>query len=50
MTAELKRIAPVLPEVKVSALGDHAVVDGCLAAGIDRAWRIVTAALPSDTS
>jgi predicted NBD/HSP70 family sugar kinase len=48
VTAELKRIAPVLPEVKVSALGDHAVVDGCLAAGVDRAWQIVTAALPLD--
>lgn len=48
VTAELKRIAPVLPQVKVSALGDHAVVDGCVAAGIDRAWQLVTAALPSD--
>jgi predicted NBD/HSP70 family sugar kinase len=46
VSAELKRIAPVLPDVRVSALGDQAVVDGCLAAGVERAWQLVTAALP----
>jgi predicted NBD/HSP70 family sugar kinase len=40
---ELRRIAPVLPELRVSALGADAVVDGCLAAGIDQVWDIVTA-------
>jgi predicted NBD/HSP70 family sugar kinase len=40
---ELRRIAPVLPELRVSALGADAVVDGCLAAGIDRVWSIVSA-------
>ena len=38
----LRRLAPVLPELRVSALGDDAVVDGCLAAGLDRAWEIAT--------
>jgi predicted NBD/HSP70 family sugar kinase len=44
---EVPRLAPVLPELRVSALGTDAVVDGCLAAGLDRAWQIMTAALPS---
>jgi hypothetical protein len=30
-----------VPEVRVSALGDDAVVDGCLAAGMERAWHRV---------
>jgi predicted NBD/HSP70 family sugar kinase len=41
----VRRLAPVLPELRVSALGTDAVVDGCLAAGLDRAWQIVTADL-----
>jgi predicted NBD/HSP70 family sugar kinase len=44
---ELRRLAPVLPELRVSALGVDAVVDGCLAAGIERTWELVTAALPA---
>ena len=36
-----------LPELRVSALGADAVVDGCLAAGIDRAWELVTTGLPA---
>ena len=43
--AELARIAPVLPELRVSALGTSAVVDGCLASGADLAWRRLTAQL-----
>jgi predicted NBD/HSP70 family sugar kinase len=42
---ELRRTAAVLPELRVSALGTDAVVDGCLAAGLDGAWEIVTARL-----
>lgn len=42
--AELPKYAPVLPSLRVSALGDDAVVDGCLAAGLERAWELVTAA------
>jgi len=42
---EVRRLAPVLPELRVSALGTEAVVDGCLAGGLDRAWEIVTARL-----
>ena len=38
VTAELRGLAPVLPEVRVSALGTDAVVDGCLASGADLAW------------
>jgi predicted NBD/HSP70 family sugar kinase len=40
---ELDRLAPVHPDLKVSALGVDAVVDGCLAAGSDRAWAALTA-------
>jgi predicted NBD/HSP70 family sugar kinase/DNA-binding transcriptional ArsR family regulator len=40
---ELRTIAPVLPDLRVSALGVDAVVDGCLTAGADRVWDIVTA-------
>ena len=39
VTAELRVLAPVLPEVRVSALGTDAVVDGCLAAGAELAWQ-----------
>ena len=42
---ELGRIAPVLPELRVSALGTSAVVDGCLASGADLAWGRLTAQL-----
>jgi predicted NBD/HSP70 family sugar kinase len=35
---ELDRITPVMPDVRVSALGGDAVVDGCLAAGLTAAW------------
>jgi predicted NBD/HSP70 family sugar kinase len=45
--AELKMLAPVLPDVKMSALGADAVVEGCLAAGLDRAWELVTATIPA---
>jgi predicted NBD/HSP70 family sugar kinase len=39
---ELRLIAPVMPHVRVSALGTEAVVDGCLAAGLGLAWAQVT--------
>jgi predicted NBD/HSP70 family sugar kinase len=38
VTAELRGLAPVLPEVRVSALGTDAVIDGCLASGAELAW------------
>jgi predicted NBD/HSP70 family sugar kinase len=38
VTAQLRELSPVLPEVRVSALGTDAVVDGCLASGADLAW------------
>ena len=37
----LEGVAAVAPELRVSALGDDAVVDGCLAAGMERAWQTV---------
>lgn len=37
----LEGLAPVVPEIRVSALGDDAVVEGCLAAGMERAWHRV---------
>ncbi len=43
---DVRRISPVLPELRVSALGAYAVVDGCLAAGVERAWEIVVERLP----
>jgi predicted NBD/HSP70 family sugar kinase len=47
VTAELRHLAPVMPEVRVSALGTDAVVDGCLAAGAELAWDRLTASLPA---
>jgi predicted NBD/HSP70 family sugar kinase len=38
---QLRLLAPVLPEVKASVLGSETVVAGCIAAGLDRAWRQV---------
>jgi predicted NBD/HSP70 family sugar kinase len=43
--AELGKLAPVIPEVRVSALGTDAVVDGCLASGITLAWQRLTSML-----
>jgi predicted NBD/HSP70 family sugar kinase len=45
---ELERIAPVMPAIRVSALGTDAVVDGCLVAGTELAWASVMTALPTD--
>jgi predicted NBD/HSP70 family sugar kinase len=42
VAAQIRAMIPVVPEVRVSALGDDAVVDGCLAEGMDRAWQILT--------
>jgi predicted NBD/HSP70 family sugar kinase len=44
---ELRKLAPVQPELRVSALGVDAVVDGCLAAGSERAWQLVTTTVRS---
>ena len=47
VSAQLEQIAPVMPAIRVSALGTDAVVDGCLAAGTDLAWaRVMTTGLP----
>lgn len=43
VAADLARLAPIQPKVLVSALGEDAVVDGCLAAGLDQAWERLTA-------
>jgi predicted NBD/HSP70 family sugar kinase len=47
VTGELRQIAPVMPDVRVSALGTDAVVDGCLAAGAELAWTQLTVSIPS---
>jgi predicted NBD/HSP70 family sugar kinase len=47
VTEQLSKLAPVLPDVLVSALGTDAVVDGCLASGTELAWQRLTALLPS---
>ena len=46
VTMALAAIAPVLPEVRVSALGTDVVVDGCLAEAAAMAWTQLIAALP----
>jgi predicted NBD/HSP70 family sugar kinase len=46
VTAHLADRAPNTPIVKVSALGSEAVLSGCLAGGLERAWEILTAAIP----
>jgi predicted NBD/HSP70 family sugar kinase len=50
VTTELERIAPVMPVIRVSALGTDAVTDGCLAAGTGMAWGQVITALPTAPS
>ncbi|BEP15147.1 ROK family protein [Acidothermaceae bacterium B102] len=47
LALQVKRLAPVVPEIRVSALGADAVVDGCIAAGTERGWQLVTASLPA---
>jgi predicted NBD/HSP70 family sugar kinase len=44
VSAALAAISPVMPEVKVSALGSDVVVDGCLAEGASLAWNQLTSA------
>jgi predicted NBD/HSP70 family sugar kinase len=46
VTLALAATAPVLPEVKVSALGTEVVVDGCLAEGASLAWTQLITAMP----
>jgi predicted NBD/HSP70 family sugar kinase len=46
VTAALAEIAPVLPEVKVSAHGTDVVVDGCVAEATAMAWTQLIASLP----
>jgi predicted NBD/HSP70 family sugar kinase len=46
VAGHLRSLSPVMPEVRVSALGTEAVVDGCLAAGAELAWQRLTALLP----
>lgn len=47
VTTELEQIAPVMPAIRVSALGTDAVVDGCLSAGTELAWGQVMSVLPT---
>jgi hypothetical protein len=43
VASALRGLAPVMPDVRVSALGTNAVVDGCLVSGADLAWQRLTA-------
>jgi len=45
VTEALRGMAPVQPEVRVSALGSDVVVDGCLAEGASLAWNQLTSSL-----
>jgi len=45
VAGRVRELAPVVPPMRVSALGDDAVVDGCLAAGAGRLWERLTAGL-----
>ncbi|MGW6280253.1 ROK family transcriptional regulator [Kribbella sp. NPDC055071] len=36
---ELRPLAPVMPDVRVTQLGAETVVAGCISAGLDRAWQ-----------
>jgi predicted NBD/HSP70 family sugar kinase len=47
VSAELEAIAPVMPTIRVSALGTDAVVDGCLSAGTELAWGQVMNVRPT---
>jgi predicted NBD/HSP70 family sugar kinase len=38
---DLERLAPFVPEIRVSALAEDAVVLGCLATGLELAWQRV---------
>ena len=44
VSTALRAMSPVMPEVKVSALGSDVVVDGCLAEGASLAWGQLTSA------
>ena len=50
VSAELEAIAPVMPAIRVSALGTDAVVDGCLSAGTELAWGQVMGVRPTAPS
>ena len=39
VAGELVKVSPIVPNVLVSALGEDAVVDGCLVTGAQRAWE-----------
>lgn len=39
VSTHLAQLSPILPEVRPSALGEDAVVDGCLAVGGDQLWE-----------
>jgi predicted NBD/HSP70 family sugar kinase len=43
VASALEGLTPLVPEIRVSALGEDAVVQGCLAAGMELAWERVLA-------
>jgi predicted NBD/HSP70 family sugar kinase len=43
VATRVESLAPFAPEIRASALGEDAVVDGCLAAGMEQLWQRVLA-------
>jgi predicted NBD/HSP70 family sugar kinase len=41
VSVRLRELAPFAPEIRASALGEDAVVDGCLASGMEQLWQRV---------
>ena len=39
VAVDLRKIVPIVPEVRASAIGGDVIVDGGLVAGVDRAWQ-----------
>ena len=49
VSARLADLSPIVPDVRPSALGEDAVVDGCLAVGGDQLWaRVLSSRLVAE--
>src|SRR5262249_27659917 len=49
VSARLADLSPIVPEVRPTALGDDAVVNGCLAVGGDQLWeRVLSSRAPRE--
>jgi predicted NBD/HSP70 family sugar kinase len=41
VAAEVARVSPIVPDLRATALGDDAVVDGCISTGTEELWQRV---------